>query len=109
MCLVPGGGGGCLVPGGCLFPGGAWSKGGCLVPREGVSCPGWGVPGGDPSGTATAAGGTHLTRMHSCLKGIFKNRKDQERLSHTAAPHSCGCDVSVGSNKTGLVQTNRFP
>ena len=29
---------------------------------------GGGVPGGDPPGTATAAGGTHPTGMHSCLK-----------------------------------------
>ena len=88
VCLVPGGGGGGLVPGGCLFSGGAWSQGGCLVPGEGVPGPGGGwclVPGGclveTPPGTATAAGGTHPTGMHSCLKGIFKNRKDQERLS----------------------------
>ena len=33
--------------------------GGCLVP-------GGGVPGGDPPGTATVAGGTHPTGMHSC-------------------------------------------
>ena len=26
-----------------------------------------GVPGGDPPGTATAAGGTHPTGMHSCF------------------------------------------
>ena len=32
--------------------GGAWSRG---------------VPGGDPPRTATAAGGTHLTAMHSCF------------------------------------------
>ena len=37
-------------PGGCLVPGG------CLIPE--------GVPGGDPPGTATAAGGTHPTGMH---------------------------------------------
>ena len=29
---------------------------------------GGGMPGGDPAGTATAAGGTHPTGMHSCLK-----------------------------------------
>ena len=34
-----------------MVPGGAWSRG---------------VPGGDPQ-TATAAGGTHPTGMHSCL------------------------------------------
>ena len=33
--------------------------GGCLVPG--------GVPGGDPPGTATAAGGTYPTGMHSCF------------------------------------------
>ena len=41
--------GGCLLPGGCLW--------GCLL---------WGG-GGDPLVTATAAGGTHPTGMHSCL------------------------------------------
>ena len=62
VCVCPQGG--CLV-GGCLFPGG------CLVP--GGSDPG-GVPGSrrglveNPSPrTATAAGGTHPTGMHSCL------------------------------------------
>ena len=55
--------------------GGAWSRGG--VPGLGVPGPGgacsWegecsqGVPGGDPPHqTATAAGGTHPTGMHSC-------------------------------------------
>ena len=46
----------CLVPGGCA-PGG--------VPGPGGSAP-RGVPGGDPQ-TATAAGGTHPTGMHSCV------------------------------------------
>ena len=48
------GGGGCLVPGGCLLPGG--------------------VLGGDPPRTATAAGGTHPTGMHSCLPYFCKPR-----------------------------------
>ena len=53
-------GGGCLVPGECLPPGGgAWSRGGGAWS--------WGGPGGDPSGTATAAGGTHPTGIHSCF------------------------------------------
>ena len=39
--------------GGGLFLGGVCSWGG--------------VPGGDTPGTATAAGGTHPTGMHSCL------------------------------------------
>ena len=34
--------------------------------RGGGVCSG-GLPGGDPPGTATAAGGTHPTRMHSCF------------------------------------------
>ena len=50
-------GGGCLVRGG-LLPGGA----GLLL----------GVPGGDPPGTATAAGGTHPTGMHSCFPCFYQ-------------------------------------
>ena len=52
-------------PGGCLVSGGAWSVG---VPGLGGVCArGCLVPGGgDPPGTATAAGGTHPTGMHSC-------------------------------------------
>ena len=45
-CLLPGGWG-CMVPGGLLLVGG-----GCLVET--------------PPPTATAAGGTHPTGMHSC-------------------------------------------
>ena len=57
-------------PWGCLALEGAWSRegsgpggrvpghGGCLVLGE--------VPGGNPPWTATAAGGTHPTGMHSC-------------------------------------------
>ena len=44
------GGEGCLVPGGLLRGGGG------------------GLPGGDPPRTATAAGGTHPTGMHSCYQ-----------------------------------------
>ena len=40
------------APGGCLLPGGVSALGG---------------PGGGPPGMATAAGGTHLTGMHSCF------------------------------------------
>ena len=48
-------------PGGVPGPGeDAWS-GGCLVPG-----------GGDPPETATAAGGTHPTGMHSCLTFCFE-------------------------------------
>ena len=47
------GGGACSRGRGVPAPGGgAWSRG---------------VHGGDPPGTATAAGGTHPTGMHSCL------------------------------------------
>ena len=74
-----------LVPGvgGLVLGGGGSGPGGCLLPRGGLvlggggSGPGgtcsWGVwsrggvPGGDSPGTATAAGGTHPTGMHSCL------------------------------------------
>ena len=56
--MVPG-------PGGCLLPGVCACSGGGLV--LGGSAPG-GVPGGDPPGTATAAGGTHPTGMHSCIQ-----------------------------------------
>ena len=52
--------GGVACSGGCLLPGGylVWV----------VSAPGGGggVPGGDPPGTATAAGGTHPTGIQSC-------------------------------------------
>ena len=78
---VPGPGGWVAGPGG----GGVCSKGGCLVQWGGGllrGVPGWGVPGpgclvqgrgcGDPlSVTATAEGGTHPTRMHSCLESNF--------------------------------------
>ena len=43
---------------------GAWSGGGGGVWPQGV-------PGGDPSPTATAAGGTHPTGMFSCLVNNF--------------------------------------
>ena len=59
--LVPGG---CLLQG-CLVPGGGCSRGrGCLL-RVGSGPRGLGC--GDPPVTATAAGGTHPTGMHSCL------------------------------------------
>ena len=60
------GGGGLLPPGG-----GGSSQGEEVLPPRGASS--WGVlprgggPGGDPAGTATAAGGTHPTGMHSCV------------------------------------------
>ena len=57
---------GCLVPGGVCSRGECLVPGGCLAP-EGVPGPG---TGGDPPETATAAGGTHPTGMHSCYKCI---------------------------------------
>ena len=62
-------GGGVPGPGGSVC-----SQGGCLVCR-GVCCRGVSAPGGvcsqggwwRPPRTATAAGGTHPTGMHSCL------------------------------------------
>ena len=57
----------CLVTAeGLPGPGGAWSQG---VP--GLGGLGLGVPGGDLPWTATAAGGTHPTGMHSCFEDIF--------------------------------------
>ena len=50
---------------GCLLPGGRELPPGGMPPPRGVLPPG-GMPGGDPPGTATAAGGTHPTGMHSC-------------------------------------------
>ena len=54
----------CAWSGGCMDPGGAWSWGGVHGPR-GV-CLVQGGTGGDPPKTATAAGSTHPTGMHSC-------------------------------------------
>ena len=53
-------GGGCLLSGGS-GPGGVPGPEGCLLPGRGV------VHGGDPPETATAAGSTHPTGMHSCF------------------------------------------
>ena len=48
--------------------GGVLPPGGCVLPPGGGVLPPIGVPGGDPPpGTATAAGGTHPTGMHSCF------------------------------------------
>ena len=60
---APGGSalGGCAWSWGGLLPGGCLLLGGRLLPG--------GVPGGAPTpGTATAAGGTHPTAMHSCFR-----------------------------------------
>ena len=63
------------APGGVCSWGGVWSWEVCSwgVPGPSGVCsrgvPGsWGGLCGEPSGTATAVGGTHPTGMHSCLK-----------------------------------------
>ena len=69
VCVCPQRGG---VPG----PGGVWHGGGFLY-----SWGFWsqGVPGGDPPPpTATAAGGTHPTGMHSCLTKIYGKLHENE-------------------------------
>ena len=46
------------------------------VPTRGGGCAcsrGEGVPGREPPETATAAGGTHLTGMHSCSLFWFRS------------------------------------
>ena len=59
-----------LTGGGVIWSGGGCLLGGVSAPRG--TAPGWrgvcwgGVPGGDPPGMATAAGGAHPTGMHSC-------------------------------------------
>ena len=51
---------------GCLLPGGVASS--------------RGVPGGDPPGTATAAGGTHPTGMHSCYHDVTPSHCHKNRI-----------------------------
>ena len=46
------------------------------MPAPGGGVPAPGMPGGDPPQTATAAGGTHPTGMHSCLGLIFYRAHD---------------------------------
>ena len=53
-------------------------QGGCLL---------GGVPGGDPPGTATAAGGTHPTGMHSCLEMQIKQRYIGEKYGTVPYPN----------------------
>ena len=61
---VHGPGGVCMVPGVCVHGlGGAWYRG-----KHGTGGKhGPGVVHGDPPRTATVAGGTHPTGMHSCV------------------------------------------
>ena len=70
MILSTGGvsapGGGCLLPGGLVW--GVSGPRGCLV-QQGCLLPG-GCLMETPPGTATAAGGTHPTGMHSCERKV---------------------------------------
>ena len=43
------------------------------MPAPGLVLVRGGVPGGDHPPTATAAGGTHPTGMHSCIKIFLQN------------------------------------
>ena len=68
-------------PRGVPDPRGTWSGEGAApdgVWSQGAVCS-WGVPGGDPPGTATAASGTHPTGMHSCLANVYRKLHDNER------------------------------
>ena len=71
-CVLPRGRGR-MVPGGCMVPGGAWFREVPAPRGVGVHGPGGPAPGGGGGclvetspPTATAAGGTHPTGMHSC-------------------------------------------
>ena len=73
--------GGCQLPGGGLvrrgWSGGAWSRGGLV--RGGAWSGGCLVE--TPHPTATAAGGTHPTGMHSCYRtNIILCKKLQYKL-----------------------------
>ena len=73
-CLVRGD----LLPGGVVpGPAGGWS-----APGGG----GQGVPSGDPPGTATGAGGTHPTGMHSCFS-FFLVQKTLAQLQLKLCSH----------------------
>ena len=68
---------------GCLLLGGVCSWGGLLLGgllSGGGSARGGGMPGADPLGMATAAGGTHPTGMHSCCV-IFSKRMVKQKLN----------------------------
>ena len=75
--------GGVPGPGGCLLRGGAWSggglvPGGCLVTGKGVPAPGGCLV--ETPQTATAAGGTHPTGMHSCLNLKYKASSEKKTV-----------------------------
>ena len=63
--------GGCLVPGGLVLGG---SRPGVMPGPGGVPGP-RGCPGGETPQTATVAGGTHPTGMHSSFRRFFRDIK----------------------------------
>ena len=69
--------GGVPAPGGVRSSGVAWSRG-----KGGASAPGGLV---ETPRTATAAGGTHPTGMHSCLLCVLYFREDFDRYLQQAA------------------------
>ena len=69
-----------LLTGGVPAPRGVWPGG--------VSAPG-GVPGGDPPGMATAAGGTHPTGMHSCVFLCLQPLQTQNRNFQQISDNFC--------------------
>ena len=94
--------GGGLLLAGCLVLGwGAWPQGGLLWGGSAVGGAWsggllWGeVLSGDPPGTATAAGGTHPTGMHSCfiLSDLF--------MSLSSHFLSCGDRFYLNKNTVG--------
>ena len=44
------------------------------------------MPGGDPPGTANAAGGTHPTGMHSCFTYYVKTSQNYPPKTETWLP-----------------------
>ena len=102
--------GGASLPGGCLLPGGVSGpgRGGCLVPG---GCLFWGVSGPRgvsapdrarwrPPGTATAAGGTHPTGMHSCFAYKFISFSWTIKKSRTCLLKSATHNLLTSSQKS---------
>ena len=90
--------------------GGASSQGGASSREEGASSGGcflpWGL-GGDPPGTATAAGGTHPTGMHSCLKTF--NILKQSSIVFISSPSmelAFCCFKNSGSATASRIKSN---
>ena len=99
----------CVLQGGCLVPGGVLvgvpgPRGVCFWGVPGLG--GGGVPGGDhPPGTATAAGGTHPTGMHSCVENIFGMNETFGPVTKLVFKVACICEmkVSESNRKTSYI------